>query len=222
MNPACGGRWALTTADVFDRAAAQTDVMLANEPAGRAQMQLSLAGNLFLTRGEQASIEMIQKAVRSARESGDQGLIAETLAHRGYLQTAAGQCAAAVKSAAEAESVVSKQGDRISREWRISVAINNGLTLLGCGGDAKSGRASLLKATDLARQIPDESIEEVTPPRVLKAGSLYFASEALGCKDGRALRTEGLANLRGDPNLSYLEAGLLGSEGNCLLSSGES
>ena len=221
MNQAYGGRWDMTPADVFDRAASQAEVMLANEPAGRAQIQISLAGNLVMTRGLPASLAMAEKGLRSALESGDQGLIGEAFAHRGYLQMGAGECTAALKSAAEAESVT-RQGGRISREWRIAVAINNGLTMLACGGDAKSARASLLNAVDLARQIREDSIEEDSPPRVLKAATLYNAAEALGCKDGKALRTEGFAILRGDPNLSSVEALLLGSEATCLLRSGES
>ena len=221
LNPAYGGRRNMTPADLINRADKQAGTMLAKEPAVRGQFLLTLGGNLIFTRGISAAITAMRKAAEAARQSGDFGLEAEALASLGYLQSLDNDCAAALQSGRRAEAIRAGHSRGVSREWRLSIALNQVQMALICGGDSREIRRTSQDALALARQIPDDSVEEGTSPRTMKAFALTLASLTQGCTDGKHLLDEALRMTDGDEALAASEVYALTSRGGCLLRQGD-
>ena len=220
INPAYGGRWNLTPSELVDRAASQADRMLAKEPSARAQFLLSVGGNMIFTKGVADALAVFQKGAEAARQSGDSGLQGETGAFIGYLQAVANDCPAALKSMREAENTRLHYQAQISPEWRFSSLLNEANTALLCGGDLEAARRKSREAVSLARQIPDDSLEEGTPPRIMKAVALIQAAQLQGCDRAQSYLDEVLVMARDDAAMAGQEAIALFTRGTCLVARG--
>jgi len=207
--------------ELIDRAAVQATDMLANEPAARAQFLVSVGGNMILTKGTFPAIAVYQKAAEAAFQSGDFGLEAATQAYLGYLEAGANNCSAARQFMDKAEKIRTAHERTISREWRFYSLINEANTGLLCAGDLRQVRRKSLDALALAREIPDKSLDEGTPPRTMKAAALILAGQTQGCGRQEPFFDEVLAMTKGDPALAGQEAFALFSSAACSVSRGD-
>jgi len=221
INPAYGGRWNMTPVELVDRAATQADKMLANEPSSRAQFLLGVGGDMIFTRGVSEALTVFKKGLEAARQGGDAGLEGESLAFIGYLQAAANDCPAALKSMHEAEAIRLRYQGKVAPEWRFSNLLNEADTALLCGGDLRAAREKSAEAVAFARRIPDDSLEEGTPPRIMKAVALVQAAQLQGCDRAQPLLDEVLAMTHNDSDMAGQEANALFSEGTCLVARGQ-
>jgi len=221
INPSYGGRSDFTPRELVDRAAAQADTMLGREPAARAQFMVSLGANMVFTRGVPDAIRVYEKGSEAARQSGDFGLQAETDAFLGYLHAADNDCGAALKSIAEAEKLRLGHQNRMSREWRFYSLINEAKTAFLCGGDPQKTRRKSDEALALARQISDDSLEEGTPPPIMKAVALILSGQMHGCDGAKPYFDEVAALARDNPAMAGQEAELTFTQGLCLVTRGE-
>lgn len=122
----------------------------------------------------------------------------------------------------EAEAIRLNHSKRMSREWRFSGLINEANTALLCGGDLQEARRKTMEALALARQIPEDSLEEITPPRIMKTVALIQAGLAEGCDGAQPFFDEALTMTHGDPTMAGQEASVLFSEGTCWMARGDS
>jgi serine/threonine-protein kinase len=221
INPLYGGHWDMRASELVDRSVGRAEAMLANEPASLAEFQLTIVANYLLTHGSESAVAMAEQSLASSRRAGDVGLEAMGLAVLGWAQATDGQCQAALASATQARSLADAHSASLSREWRILSATAPAQTAYFCGGDLETFKPSVLEAVRLARQIPDDSLQEESPPSVTKTLAMGIAAELLGCDEGRALRQELLKYAQGKEELRPAESGALRDEGNCLIRSGQ-
>jgi tetratricopeptide (TPR) repeat protein/predicted Ser/Thr protein kinase len=220
INPLYGGHWNMTAAELVEKSAPRAETMLGNEPAALAEFQITIAGNLLFIHGPASAIAMAERAAANARRSDDVGMQALTLAFLGWEQSMAGQCQAALHNVAAAFELANSHSQKLTREWKIFVATGGSQATEFCGGDLKAVRPYILEAVKLARQIPDNSMEEDTPPLVTKTMATETAGEVLGCDEGRPFRQETLAMVRKDEELRNTEGLMLYNEARCLVKSG--
>jgi serine/threonine-protein kinase len=218
IDPLYGGQWNMTAAELVDKSVPRAETMLANEPASLAEFQMTVAANYLQSHGSTSALAMAERSLANARRSGDFGIQAMALAHLGWQQSMAGQCQDALRSVTEAINLAAVHSKSLRREWKILVAISEAQVVDFCGGDSKTVRPHILEAVALARQIPDNSLQEETPPLMTKTMAIGTAAEVLGCDEGRPFRQEVLAMARGVEELRNVEALVLSYEARCLMS----
>ncbi len=220
INPLYGGHWNMTAADLISQAAPKAETMLADEPAALAEFQMTIGGTLAFTNAPADAVRMAERAVANARRSGDFGIRALAGSFLGWEQAIAGQCQAALRNVADARALADTHSGSLTREFRILMATGGSQAVEICGGDLNALRPIILEAAMLARQIPEDSLEQAVPPLVTKSLAAGTAGEVLGCDEGRPFREETLAMARGREELRNMEAVTLFTEAQCLVRSG--
>ncbi len=219
-NPSFGGRRDQTVGELVELALSQADSMLADQPAAKAELGLMAGGHQVFTSGLSAATATLSSAVDAARRSGDPGILAATLAYKSALEGEGGACPAAVADMGEATRLVDRNAARIRREWLVTHAFNRAVVASWCGATHDESVALAGKALELARSIPENSLEESTPPAILRSFALLLSALNEGCAAGESRRAEAFGILERHGGLLYAEAALWRQRGLCSVRGG--
>ncbi|HUA62331.1 MAG TPA: serine/threonine-protein kinase [Verrucomicrobiae bacterium] len=220
-NPRFGGKLGETVTELMETAMGQAGGMLADEPAVMAELEMVAGAHRALDRDPNKASTAFAEAVNAARRSGDPGALVATLSLKAAAEQGDSACSDVAWAAArEADEIADREGDRIKREWRATHAINRVSFAMKCNAPHTEIVALARKAVNIARSIPENSVEESTPPVVIQAYALVYAARADDCKPGEQ-RREAFKFFKNHPGLSYSESSIHLLEGSCLIRAGE-
>jgi hypothetical protein len=219
-NPQYDGRVDMTIGELAERAISQAGSMLQGQTAAQAELGMELGAHQIYTRGTAGALATLDAADEAARQSGDPGLRVATLAYRSALQRRLGHCQEAMSEIKEARRIADANPSRVPRERRTTFLINEANVIADCGAGREAALRSAREAIQLARTIPDNSVEWSSPPAVMKIYSLLAAAKLERCGDRAKDLQEALAIIHKNGGMQFGESMVVELQAWCMIEEG--
>lgn len=142
--------------DLLDGAARRVAKDLGSEPASEADMRMTL-GRAYSMLGQHAKAkEQLERSLQLARQAGVEALVAEVQVFLGEAALLRGDARLAVDLMRESRKYALRMGEKADWEYRMILANNLAVALMGMAQDVEEPRRLMGEVTDLLKQHAQE------------------------------------------------------------------